>query len=154
MARPLTKLFLVLVPTLGVAAFLALRADWQGPALRILILAAVALVGAWSYYGSVYKAGISGRITRSWSNSLRASGGFAPSVLAIYLTFYEGLWGLRTLLVSFSLYHTLACLGFIVLGYRLAVWTDQLTQFGEHVRTGRLVVEDRKTSVSSASEAA
>lgn len=154
MGRPLTKLTLVLVPITGVAGFLASRAHWDGPALRVLIMAVISLVGSCAYYRNVYKAGLSGQITRSWGSSLTATGAFGPLLLAIYLTFYEGIWGLRTLLVSFSLSHTVTCLGFIVLGYRLAVWTDQLTQFGEHVRTGRLVVEDRNRSVRSASEAA
>jgi hypothetical protein len=154
MARPLTKLTLGLVLIIGVAAFLASRADGDGPSERILVMAVIALVGAWSYYRSVYKAAVSGRFVRSWGNAFRAAGTFGPLVLAAYLTFYEGLWGLRTLLGSFSLSHTLACLGFILLGYRLATWTDQLTQFGEHVRTGRLVVEDRKKVARSVTKVA
>src|SRR5262245_11863730 len=64
---------------------------WRDPtgADRILLVGAVAaLVGLASYEVAVQR--LEGR---SWMRGLMAFAGFLPLALAVYLTFYKGLWG-------------------------------------------------------------
>jgi hypothetical protein len=79
---------------------------------------------------------------RSWAGAGSALAGFAPFLFGCYLLFFRGAWNGRLLLVDFSVGALFASAAFVYLGYRLVYWTWRLTEIGEAVRAGRLVISD------------
>lgn len=60
--------------------------------------------------------------------------------LAVYLTFYEGVWKVLDLMSDCSLGSVLARIAFIYLGYRLAVWLAHLRDVPGRLSWGARVV--------------
>lgn len=142
-ARPQTRIAFVCVILLATGIYLGFRDGWATRALIFGLSSVAALGGMWILGGQLMHHARTGRAERSVSNAIGALTGFAPYLFGVYLFFYEGLWGLVAPVSSgFSITHVLGRLIFIYLGYKLVKWTYQMSEIGDQLSSGNLVIVD------------
>ena len=118
-----------------------LRHSWNAQALLLLVGAVLAVLGMGLYGGSLRSK------KPSWTAFGSGLGGFAPYLFGCYLVFIRGMWNARHLLQAFTIGSLLASAAFIYLGYRLVYWTGRLSEIGEGLRTGQIVISGNKRSM-------
>jgi hypothetical protein len=140
-SRPQVRVLLILV-VLGIVGITSgVRHGFDQSAI-ILALGSVAGIAGTLALGRQILLDACGRRAKSMSASLRAGAGFIPYLVAVYVTFYEGLWKLLALFRDFSFASLLGRAAFIYLGYRLAVNLMHLSELPGHLSNGRVVVTD------------
>jgi hypothetical protein len=117
------------------------RHSFDGRALR-LILGAVVSMPVVFLFGRQIMLDATEPGRRSWSVFTLGLLVVVPYGLALYLTFYEGLWSAWALFTSFSLASLCARVVFLFLGYRLATWLMHLTNIPGQLKSGRVIVMD------------
>lgn len=99
------------------------------------IAAHVGLMG----YMFLVDAKMGGTAAPGVANMLKAFGGVAPYAFGVYLTFYEGLWGVARLLSGFTVGGLVAASLYLVAGYQLVMAIYQVSELGQAHEDGRVV---------------
>ena len=79
---------------------------------------------------------------RRWLWAFLALGGFIPYLFGCYLVFYEGFWRLRRVFQGFSPWVILLALCFIVGGYLVVSAIYRISEVGNRIKSGELVVRE------------
>lgn len=78
---------------------------------------------------------------KSWLLTFVSLSGFIPYGFGCYLVFYRGFWGLRQLFVGFTIAGLLACILFVVSGYRLVNGMYLLTELVEKASKKEIILK-------------
>ena len=112
-ARPISRITLMLACVTGAGVVMGLAAGWSARA-SILVL----------------------------GGAVRGSALLVPFGVSLFLTFYEGFWEGRLLFTHFGFGTLFLRLASIYIGFRLATRLAELSDILKHLSEGRLVVRD------------
>lgn len=143
-SRPVTRILFICVPFAITGIVQGFWHGWDFNALALIAGALFAVLGAMMYDGA-----IGAPKGPAWIPG-QAVLGFFPYLFGCYLVFIRGMWNGRDTLVDFSIGRLFATIAFVYLGYRIVHWTHVLSEIGESLRTGKLVLSGEAGDVSQA----
>lgn len=138
LARPLTKVYLLLLFYLIAAIVIGFRDGWEGLPQYLITAVIVSIIGLWAFYQLVYKEAENVPLSEHPLRTLQALGAAPPFLLGCYLVFLEGILGLWRTVHVFSIASLVWAGLSILLGYKIVYYTWLLTEFAMSVKTKRL----------------
>ena len=149
MARPFGRASVILATVVLSGLLMSLVSGWQSRGPALLTSGALGLTGLFVYRRGLIEESLDDEPRRSWAKTLYGLSAVMPLIVALFLTFYQGLWEARLLFGHFAVTTLLFRIASLYLGYRLAVRLSELTELMKMIRSRQLIVRDPPDSGSA-----